>query len=200
LEGNDDSLLEYIKLIGQKVQQLDHFISDVLSHSKNLKLDVKIDKIDLKELIDQTYTDLNYLKGAEKIKKTMEVSGVDFYSDPWRIGEILRNLVSNAIKYQDFSKAAPEIKIAIETGEDRSTIIFSDNGIGISKASLNKIFEMFYRASIQSDGSGLGLYIVKNAVDKLGGILKVSSEVGKGTTFELKLPNHTLASVTKEIV
>ena len=52
---------------------------------------------------------------------------------------------------------------------------------------------MFYRASEQSDGSGLGLYIVKNAVDKLGGILKVTSEIGKGTSFELKLPNHTLA-------
>jgi PAS domain S-box-containing protein len=199
LEGNDDSLVDYIKLIGQKVQQLDHFISDVLSHSKNLKLDVKIEKIDLKKLIDRTYTDLNYLKGADQIKKTVEVSGGDFYSDPWRIGEILRNLVSNSIKYRDFSRTDPEIKIAIEIGPDRSTIIFSDNGIGISKPNLNKIFEMFYRASEQSDGSGLGLYIVKNAVDKLGGILKVSSELGKGTTFELKLPNHTLAAVTIEV-
>jgi PAS domain S-box-containing protein len=199
LEGNDDSLAEYIKLIGQKVQQLDHFISDVLSHSKNLKLDVKIEKIDLKKLIDQTYTDLNYLKGADQIKKEIQIEGVDFYSDPWRIGEILRNLVSNSIKYRDFTRTDPEIKINIKVGEDRIVILFADNGIGIGQTNLNKIFEMFYRASLQSDGSGLGLYIVKNAVEKLGGILKVASEVGKGTTFELKLPNHTIESVTKEM-
>ncbi len=199
LDGNDDSLAEYIKLIGQKVQQLDHFISDVLSHSKNLKLDVKIEKIDLKKLIDETYTDLNYLKGADQIKKEIQIEGGDFYSDPWRIGEILRNLVSNSIKYRDFSRTDPEIKIKISVEEDKASILFTDNGIGISSANLNKIFEMFYRASIQSDGSGLGLYIVKNAVDKLGGQLKVASELGKGTTFELRLPNHSLVSVTKEI-
>ncbi|MFM9839684.1 MAG: PAS domain S-box protein [Cyclobacteriaceae bacterium] len=199
LEGNDDSLAEYIKLIGQKVQQLDHFITDVLSHSKNLKLDVKIEKIDLKKLIDQTYTDLNYLKGADQIKKEIQIEGGDFYSDPWRIGEILRNLISNSIKYRDFSRTDPEIKININVGEDRVIIFFTDNGIGIGQTNLSKIFEMFYRASLQSDGSGLGLYIVKNAVEKLGGILKVTSDVGKGTTFELKLPNHTIESVTKEL-
>jgi PAS domain S-box-containing protein len=199
MDGNDDSLAEYIKLIGQKVQQLDHFISDVLSHSKNLKLDIKIEKIDLKKLIDQTYTGLNYLKGAEQIKKEIKIEGGDFYSDPWRIGEILRNLVSNAIKYRDFNRTDPAINIHIKVSEDRTVILFADNGIGISKPDLDKIFEMFYRASEQSDGSGLGLYIVKNAVDKLGGILKVSSELGKGTTFELKLPNHTIESVTKEM-
>ena len=75
----------------------------------------------------------------------------------------------------------------------QAIIIFKDNGIGISQPNQYKIFDMFYRASVQSDGSGLGLYIVKNAVDKLGGTLAVSSELGKGTTFELKLPNHTLA-------
>jgi signal transduction histidine kinase len=51
---------------------------------------------------------------------------------------------------------------------------------------------MFYRASAQSDGSGLGLYIVKNAMEKLGGSIQVNSNLGKGTSFELKIPNQTL--------
>lgn len=193
LEGNDDSLADYIKLIGEKVKQLDHFISDVLSHSKNLKLEIKIEPINLRKLVDQTFADLSYLKGANEINRTVEIEGTPFCSDPWRLGEIFRNLISNAIKYRDFGKSDSHIHIKIKSGQERATIIFEDNGIGISKPSLNKIFEMFYRASEQSDGSGLGLYIVKNAVDKLGGILKVSSEIGRGTTFELKLPNHTLA-------
>ena len=190
LDGNDDNLADYIKIIGQKVKQLDHFISDVLSHSKNLKLDVKIEKIGIEQLIHQTFTDLGYLKGADKIKTKIIVEGEDFYSDPWRIGEILRNLISNAIKYRDFEKSESIITIEIKVHSDRAVIIFSDNGIGISPINQAKIFDMFYRASEQSDGSGLGLYIVKNAVDKLGGLLKVTSELSKGTKFELKLPNH----------
>lgn len=193
LKGNTDNLEDYIQRIGQKVKQLDHFISDVLSHSKNLKLELKIEKINLQHLIDQTFTDLNYLKGANEISRDVKIEGIEFYSDPWRMGEIFRNLISNAIKYRDFSKNDSYIRISIKIAPDRTTILFEDNGIGISKANLTKIFEMFYRASEQSDGSGLGLYIVKNAVDKLGGILKVTSEIGKGTSFELKLPNHTLA-------
>ncbi len=199
MKGNNDNPEDYIKIIGQKIRQLDHFISDVLSHSKNLKLDIKIKKVELEKLIEQTFLDLSYLKGADEIKKTIECTGSDFYSDPWRVGEILRNLISNAIKYRDFNRAKPEIKISIQVGVDRASIVFTDNGIGISKTALNKIFDMFYRASEQSDGSGLGLYIVKNAVDKLGGILKVSSDLNKGTTFELKLPNHTLAATKKEV-
>jgi len=69
LPGNDDNLKDYIPLVGQKVKQLDHFISDVLSHSKNIKLDIQTDLIDLRKVIDQTFTDLGYLKGAAKSKR-----------------------------------------------------------------------------------------------------------------------------------
>lgn len=193
MEGNDDSLADYIKIIGQKVNQLDHFISDVLSHSKNLKLDVKIEKIDLKQLIEGNFRDLNYLKGATELRKDIVIEGSDFYSDPWRIGEILRNFISNSIKYRDLEKPDSFIQIDVSITARQALLIFKDNGIGISQSSQLKIFDMFYRASVQSDGSGLGLYIVKNAVDKLAGTLTVYSELGKGTTFELTLPNHTLA-------
>ena len=194
LEGNDDNLADYVKIIGQKIKQLDNFISDVLSHSKNLKLDVKIEKIDLQVLIENSFKDLDYLNGADTIIKHLDISSEAFFSDKWRIGEIFRNLISNSIKYRDFEKPNAEISIKVQTNPDRSIITFSDNGIGISVADQNKIFDMFYRASVQSDGSGLGLYIVKNAIEKIGGLLKVTSQLGKGTTFELKLPNHTFAT------
>jgi signal transduction histidine kinase len=71
----------------------------------------------------------------------------------------------------------------------RLQLSFKDNGIGISPENLNRIFEMFYRASEQSEGSGLGLYIVRNAVEKLGGQLTVASKPGAGTTFQITLPN-----------
>lgn len=192
LEGNTDSLEDYIKIIGQKVSQLDGFISDVLSHSKNLKLDVKIELIDLHKLVSQTFTSLDYMKGVDQIKKNIRIEGVSFFSDPWRLGEIFRNLISNAIKYRDLEKDTQSISINIHTTPQQSSILFSDNGIGIDDTNIKKVFDMFYRASAQSDGSGLGLYIVKNAMEKLGGSIQVNSNLGKGTSFELKIPNQTL--------
>ncbi|MBS1488043.1 MAG: PAS domain S-box protein [Bacteroidetes bacterium] len=192
LPENKDDPAEYLTMIGRKVDQLDHFITDVLSHSKNLKMDLRIEPIDFKNLIDQTFTDLNYLKGADEIMRSLTIEGETFMSDRWRIGEIFRNLISNAIKYRNFRKPDPEIIIEIRVTEKMAFIKFSDNGIGIQPESMEKIFHMFYRASEQSDGSGLGLYIVKNAVEKLGGHLDVKSTYGEGTTFTFELPNRSV--------
>lgn len=190
LPGNTDNPLDYIDIIGDKVQALDHFISDVLSHSKNLKMEVSISKVDLSQIIEQTFTDLSYLEGAKQMKRNIKIEGIDFFSDHWRISEIFRNLISNAIKYRQLYINAPEINIKIHVDHLRADVSFSDNGIGIDEVNLSRIFEMFYRATEQSDGSGIGLYIVKNAIDKLGGQINVVSKVGHGTRFNILLPNR----------
>lgn len=190
LPGNDDNPMDYINIIGKKVEDLDHFISDVLSHSKNLKIDVSITSIDFNAVISRTFMDLNYLEGAADVMVYRRVEGVEFYSDPWRVSEIFRNLVSNAIKYRQADSQKPEIRIEVNATDLQAEIVFSDNGIGIEKDKLAKIFEMFYRATEQSDGSGIGLYIVKNAVEKLGGSISVDSNLGSGTTFTILLPNR----------
>ncbi len=187
---NDDDPKAYLKIIGEKVNQLDHFISDVLSHSKNLKLEIKTGLIHFEEIVDTAFRNLSYMEGADQIQKEVQISGGDFYSDPWRIEEIFRNLISNAIKYRKISNPSHEIKIMITIEQEVAIISFRDNGIGITKQNLNKIFDMFYRASEQSGGSGLGLYIVKNAVEKLGGRVSVGSEPEVYTFFEIVLPNQ----------
>jgi PAS domain S-box-containing protein len=190
LPGNTDNPMDYIDIIGEKVQALDHFIGDVLSHSKNLKMEVNINKVDLREIIDQTFTELGYLEGAKDMKRCVKIEGIDFFSDHWRISEIFRNLISNAIKYRQLYVDNSEIQIKIHIDHLRADISFSDNGIGIDENSLSRIFDMFYRATEQSDGSGIGLYIVKNAVDKLGGQISVASKTGQGTRFNILLPNR----------
>ncbi len=117
MPGNNDNPIEYLNVIGQKVDQLDHFITDVLSHSKNLKLEIKIEAINFKNLVEQTFTDLSYLKGADQIKRHVVIEGVPFFSDRWRIAEIFRNLVSNAIKYRNFQRPDPEIQFSINVFE-----------------------------------------------------------------------------------
>lgn len=197
LPGNTDNPLEYIDIIGGKVEQLDHFIGDVLSHSKNLKIEVTTSRVDFAQIIDRTFSDLSYLEGAIEIAKFVKIEGIEFYSDPWRISEIFRNLISNAIKYRQVGEIQSEVQIRVQVDNLRAEISFADNGIGIDEANLNKIFEMFYRATEQSDGSGIGLYIVKNAVDKLGGQISVSSKPGQGTRFNIILPNRIKNGITK---
>ena len=190
LKGNTDNPMDYITLIGEKVEALDHFIGDVLSHSKNLKMEIDVGRVDLRQIIEQTFTDLGYLKEARLTKQTIKIEGVDFYSDNWRVSEIFRNLISNAIKYRQPDSADSEIVIKIHVDHLCADITFADNGIGIKETSLQSIFEMFYRATEQGEGSGIGLYIVKNAVEKLGGQIKVASRPGHGTRFHMLLPNR----------
>lgn len=195
---NPDNLLDYISIIGEKVEHLDHFISDVLSHSKNLKMEVSIGKVELAKIIESAFRDLNYLQGAKDLIWNVTVDGVDFYSDPWRIAEIFRNLVSNAIKYRQIkTNRTPEVVVKVNVDNLRADITFSDNGIGISEENLTRVFEMFFRATEQSDGSGIGLYIVKNAVEKLGGEITVASKQGEGTRFHIVLPNRIASGIIK---
>jgi len=199
LPGNTDNPMDYIDIIGGKVEHLDHFIGDVLSHSKNLKMEVTVSRVDFQQVIERTFNDLNYLQGASEMSRNIRIDGIDFYSDPWRISEIFRNLVSNAIKYRQMEGVRSEINIKIHVDHMRAEIGFSDNGIGIDDANLNKIFEMFYRATEQSDGSGIGLYIVKNAIDKLGGQISVTSRPGHGTRFNIVLPNRINNVITRGV-
>lgn len=195
LQGNNDNPQEYLELIGEKIQALDHFISDVLSHSKNLKMEVEIGRVDLEQIIAQTFLDLSYLKGARETKRSVTITGTEFFSDQWRVSEIFRNLISNAIKYRRPDAQDSEIMIRIDIDHLRANIVFSDNGIGIKESSLKRVFEMFYRATEQGEGSGIGLYIVKNAVEKLGGHISVASKVNEGTTFHIVLPNRIGTSI-----
>jgi PAS domain S-box-containing protein len=190
MPGNDDNTGAYMDLIGQKVEQLDHFIGDVLSHSKNLKQDVTIEKVNLREIVESTFTDLSYLRDVANIRKEIVIEGDDFYTDRWRLAEILRNLISNAIKYRRLDIESPTIRVEVQIKDREAFISFSDNGIGIEPDKLLNIFDMFYRASTQSEGSGLGLYIVKNAVDKLAGQIDVFSRPQEGTEFKIILPNN----------
>jgi PAS domain S-box-containing protein len=190
MEGNTDNPMEYIDIIEEKVKALDNFIGDVLSHSKNLKMEVNISHVDLKKVIEQTFTELGYLEGAREMERSVRVEGIDFYSDHWRVSEIFRNLASNAIKYRRLDADAAEVIIKISVDHLCADISFSDNGIGIRESSLKRIFEMFYRGTDQAEGSGIGLYIVKNAVEKLGGQISVASKAGEGTRFHILLPNR----------
>jgi two-component system, sensor histidine kinase and response regulator len=118
----------------------------------------------------------------------VEQKGV-FHSDPVRLGIVFSNFLSNAIKYQDLKKERSTLLVHIRADEEQAVCRFEDNGLGIDSEHVEKVFDLFFRASVQATGSGLGLYITHNAIQKLGGSVKVTSELGKGTAFILTIPN-----------
>ena len=140
-------------------------------------------------MILETYENLRYLDAQNLIDKSLEISqNSQFRSDAKLLSVILNNLVANSIKYHNPRKENPYIKVIVNYDEDRLHLMIKDNGSGITEDQLPKIFQMFYQASEASTGSGLGLYIVKETIEKLGGDIVVHSDVKKGTTFDITLP------------
>ena len=97
-------------------------------------------------------------------------------------------MISNGIKYQDSERPDSYIKIDIKKEAKFWQLIVEDNGQGIPDDQQRNIFDMFHRATEDSDGSGLGLFIVHEAVDRLGGTISVKSSVKQGSIFELEFP------------
>ncbi|MDQ3191406.1 MAG: PAS domain-containing sensor histidine kinase [Bacteroidota bacterium] len=175
------------------VKRLDEFIKIILEYSRNSRLEIKPSLINFEELIAESWENYSYMKGAEKISLDVKSNQIiPFTSDRGRISIILNNLISNAIIYSDPAEKEPCTTVEIEVDKDFAHIVFRDNGIGIEKKYQKKVFEMFFRASQESTGSGLGLYIVKEVVKKLGGNIKMKSELQKGTAIIIDLPNQKL--------
>lgn len=191
LNESDFEKIKYLDLVTKSIHKLDRFIQEIIHHSRNSRVEVKSEIIDFKKIIEDTFEDLRYLDEAKNIKVNIEVTGKEnFYSDSGRISVILNNLISNALRYSCPEVRTPALDISVVITKEKAKIRISDNGQGISKQHIARIFEMFYRASEKNVGSGLGLYIVKESIIKLGGEIDVYSTFGEGTTFEIILPNN----------
>ena len=186
----NDLFREYLLRMDASAKKLDHTLLEILDYSKNSRSELAIEKIDLKYIIEECFHKIKYLVEINSIRNEIDfVQQSEFASDVYRLNVILLNLISNAVKYQDASKKNKIITVKVHVTLKDATIEVTDNGIGIEKKNLENVFKMFYRASTLSDGSGLGLYIVRESVDKVGGKVEVASEIGVGTTFKLSIPN-----------
>ncbi len=190
LENNNHKLNGYLEMMKDSVNKLDDLISDIIHFFRNARLDVTPEPVHFECLAQETFDNLKYLPTAGSIETNVQIEPYkNFFSEPKRLRILFNNLVSNAFRYHDLSKEMPFIKIQINFEQNYAVIKVSDNGKGVHPEHLDSIFEMFYRATDDSQGSGLGLYIVKETVEKLQGTVQVQSVPGKGTTFILRIPN-----------
>ncbi|MGC3943986.1 MAG: MASE1 domain-containing protein [Chryseolinea sp.] len=189
----------YLDMIHKSAIRQDDFIKEILDQSRNSRLDVKCDEIAFEQLIDETFAHLSHATNPEQpVQKDVTiVQSVPFHSDHWRIKVILNNLISNAIRYRNGKD--PLIKVNVNVDSSQATMTIEDNGKGISSEHLPNVCKMFYRGTDDGAGSGLGLYIVKEAVDKLRGSVEIASEEGKGTLVTLCIPalSQSLALITQ---
>lgn len=199
-ENEDDRLNRYLDMMWNSVFRLDEFIREIVENSKNNRLNLSIEKVDIEEIIQAAFDNHKYLKNADKIEKRLNFQlNIPLHSDSMRLMIIFNNLVSNAIHYSVTYDRDPFIDINVEVDESKVRISFADNGSGIKKEYLNNIFKMFYKASERSSGSGLGLYIVNETVKKLGGAIKIDSQYGVGTTFTIEIPNFVNQKNAEEV-
>jgi PAS domain S-box-containing protein len=184
--------LQYLDYMKRSVLRLDKFILDLANYSRNDRTEVERTALDLTELINTVLEDLRFLPNASRIRFEVDLQASQpVYADGVRLTIILKNLVSNAIKYHDLHKEQPFVRVKVwEQPEQHAlTIEVSDNGAGIMETYQDKVFDMFFRATDKSEGSGLGLYIVKKAVEKLRGKIELKTRHREGTTFTITLPN-----------
>lgn len=190
-ESKDEELKPYLKMMNKSVVKLEFFIRDLTNFSRNARLEVNHTAINFREMIYDSSDNLRFMENADRIQKRVKIdSEIPFYSDPMRIGIIFNNLISNAVKYQNLREEESFVEVQVTSDEGKASISVIDNGIGIPERHQKNIFKLFFRASTQSYGSGLGLYIVKNAVEKLNGKIWFKSEEQKGTSFFIELPNQ----------
>lgn len=184
-------IAHYFQLIEKSVLRLDSFVVDLLALSRNNRTEIIIDSVSWQAQINNCLEGLAYMENYQRTEIALEIFQKEpFYSDPTRIDLIINNIIANAIKYQPKNpEHKPVVSIKVQVFKHHTLLTVEDNGEGIPHHYQNKVFDMFFRASTNSEGSGLGLYIVKSAVEKLEGSIKLQSEPDIGTKFTIILPN-----------
>jgi signal transduction histidine kinase len=175
----------------EHIKKMDTFIQDIVTLSKNTRIDLDVQEIDLEKVFFEIIDQFRFLQGAAQMKFEYDCTGLPtLHSDAFRVQLVLGNLISNAVRYHDPAKAQPSLRLQAHIELDKAILKLQDNGIGIDPSHVGRIFEMFYRASKNSKGSGIGLYITQETLQKIGGTIRVESEPGVGSTFIVELPNH----------
>ncbi|MBE8725907.1 sensor histidine kinase [Flavobacterium hungaricum] len=187
LEDDLSQIRNYLQMMNCSLTRQDQFISDIIDYSKNKRKEIVMEPVSLKELFNEAILQLMHIENANRIKITQELLVDQIESDGLRLKIIINNLLSNAIKYADCSKKEMFISIKTYSSDGLNKIEVSDNGIGIRDEFKESIFDMYFGTN-KNKGSGLGLYIVKEAIENIKGEIAVFSESNVGSKFIVTIP------------
>lgn len=185
---NTDIYFENIHLVSKRLQNILGSLLQIAEHNRS---EVKIENVNIYTMIQEcvqenlvAYPDIKKITFHVQVPETAVIK-----SERFTLLSIIQNIIENAIKYMDKSKSENTLSITFTQSVDEHILVFEDNGIGINEVYLKNIFQMFYRANnVNPAGVGLGLYIVKQHIDRLNGQIEIASEEHKFTRFTIRLP------------
>ncbi len=187
---DEKKMPDYIDMIDHTVNRMDAFVQNIIKYYRSNRLDVEINHINFENLINDLLFDLDAHIKDTNIQYLKEISEpVYIRSDESRIRIIINNILLNAIKFHDEHTTSKTIYVRVKTDLTGSTIEVEDNGIGIEPELQDKIYDMFFRGVHKNAGSGVGLYVAKEALKKINGSIQVESSPGVGTKFIVQIPN-----------
>jgi len=182
----------YFEKIYDSVTRLDNILVELNKIARITQAKLSAEEIDLNKEVKEILESLSNLPNYSLIAITTDIDPDNFSTDKILLIIILQNLIINSINYYDENKEKPYLLIRSKKNLLGVEITIKDNGIGIPLEVQDKIFDMFFRGTNISGGSGLGLYIVKNAIKKLGGNINLESTEGEGTTFTITFPKGSV--------
>jgi PAS domain S-box-containing protein len=187
----DPNTIQLLEMADKSVARLDGTIQEILEYSRNSRLNVANEKFDVREMVTTIFDDLKF-SNKDPFEVDLNFQGdAEIYSDKARVSILLKNIIGNSVKYGR-EGVVSHISFRMHSQNGKITMSVADNGQGISEANKDKIFNMFFRGTTASVGTGLGLYICKEIVAKLGGSISVDSQLGVGTTMTVVLPELNL--------
>jgi len=184
---------KFLGIIRKHTERLNNIVNDLLTLTEIEHSEEKVEqtKFDIRYLLDEVISEFNNVLSLKKQTLNIDYKGGDFFlrGDREKIEQVLINLIDNAVKY---TGTQGQIKVSIFDVGANLVITIEDNGIGISKEHLDRVFERFYRVdkarSREAGGTGLGLAIVKHIIKLQKGDIQIASEVGKGTKVTMIFP------------
>ncbi len=190
-EVKDELAVDYLQKIEKSTEQLDRLICNIIDFYKNSRQQAYIEEFQFSELIDDVVETVLSHQGSDDANIDAEINqDGPFKADTFRLRIIFGHLISNAIKFKKPDQEKARVKISINSSSDDAHIQVEDEGVGILNEHMHKVFQIFFKGNNQASGSGIGLYIVKEALDKMSGSIAVDSKPSGGTRFSIKIPNH----------
>ncbi len=192
-EIKDVNILKYMEMSLTQVHRMNNILDELIKLLKveNDDDDEVILNIDFGKTIDGCLSSCKTLTNFDKVKIEINVQKDLKFRAPWAlINTIIQNLIENGVNYARIDQPNPYVRMAISEKNGGVEIVVVDNGIGMKKNVGKNVFEKFYRANKQVPGTGLGLYILKTAVEKLNGEVDLESDVDNGSTFTITLPKY----------
>ncbi|MCV9385523.1 sensor histidine kinase [Reichenbachiella ulvae] len=181
---------QYLSTMRESFQSLSELIQDVSEQARNRNFEVTKEKFNMRERVEIIWELTRHAPEAQGIEFILDMpKELMVATDKGRITGMLNNLITNSIRYHDKSKEKAYIKVSGKVVENNLHFSVEDNGLGIETEFQEKVFDMFYRASNKLGGSGLGLFTVKESINKLSGKIQLDSTSGKGTTFSIVIPD-----------